>query len=153
LVGIGGKTRKVPELAKAPWATRAWICGWNATSRKKYLFLYSVTIGQHAFLMTGWAEIPRLAAKSQQVIMTAVIAVDARNAFMQVAAVDKPVQNTVLDLSMNGTACLQFVIVLTYTPIERTGPWIPWLIYSRIWCYLRATHLFVLRDERKKYSK
>jgi hypothetical protein len=36
----------------------------------------------------------------------AVIAVDARKAFVQITAVDKTVQNTALDLSINGAACL-----------------------------------------------
>ncbi len=87
-------------------------------NRQKHLFLYPVTIGQYTFLMAGWAEVTCLAAEGEQIIMTAVIAIDAGKSFVQVAAIDNSVEYLFLYPTVNHAGSDQFLIVLSYTLIE-----------------------------------
>ena len=98
--------------------------------------------------MTGRAEITCLAAESEQIIVPAVVTVDAGKSFVQIPAINEPVQDAALDLSMNGAAGLQFIIVPANTLIGRTGPRVSRPINGRMRCCLPATHLSVLRDGR-----
>jgi hypothetical protein len=98
--------------------------------------------------MTSRAEIACLAAESEQIIVPTVVAVDAGKSFVQIPAINEPVQDATFDLTMNGVASLQFIIVPTNTLIERTGPRISRPINGRMRCCLPATHLSVLRDGR-----
>ena len=65
-------------------------------NQKKNLFFYLITVDQHTPLMAARAEVACLAAEGERVIMVEVIAVDASETLVQIAAVDKPVQGTVL---------------------------------------------------------
>ena len=63
----------------------------------QHLFFHPVTVGQHALLMAAWAEVTRLATEGKQIIMAACVTIDAGKTFVQITAIDKPVQDKTLD--------------------------------------------------------
>jgi len=115
---------------------------------QRYIFFHPIAIRQHAFLMASRAEMARLAAESEQIIGPTVVAVDPGKSFVQIPAINEPVQDAAFDAIVNGTAGLQFIIMPANTLIGRTGPRISRPINGRMRCCLPATHLSVLRDER-----
>ena len=85
------------------------------------LIFHPVTVGQHALLMTARAEVTRLAAEGEQIIMAACITIDTGKTLVQITAIDKPVQDKALDLPVNRAHSFQFIIVLTDALVEWTG--------------------------------
>ena len=87
----------------------------------QHLLIHPLAVGQHAFLVTARTEIACLATEGKQIIMPTRITVDTGKSFLQIPAIDKPVQNETLDLPVNRAHCFQFIIVLTDALVERTG--------------------------------
>ena len=64
--------------------------------------------------------------------MAAVIAVDASKSFVQITAIDKSVGYLFLYLTVSHAGTNQFLIMLSYTPIEWAGVGVSWAVYARL---------------------
>ena len=72
--------------------------------------------------------------------MATVIAVDPGDPFVQITAIDKSVEYLFLYPTVNHAGAGQFLITLSYTPIEWAGVGVSWAVYARLCGCFRATH-------------
>jgi hypothetical protein len=61
--------------------------------RREHVVLQPLAVGEHALLVTARTEVASLAGIGQQVVMAALIAEDSREPLMQVAAVEKAIED------------------------------------------------------------
>ena len=67
---------------------------------RKNVFLDPIPIGEHALLVTARAEIPRLARKREQVVLTAFGAIHAREPVVRVAAFEEALDDALFEQAL-----------------------------------------------------
>ncbi len=80
--------------------------------RSQDLLLDPLPEDQHPFLVAGRAEAAGLAGEGQQVLVTALVAVDPGEPLMQVTAVEKALQGLVLDPAVDVPGLAQLLGVI-----------------------------------------
>src|SRR6266853_4713279 len=87
---------------------------------RKNVFLDPIPIGEHALLVTARAEIPRLARKREQVIVTAFGAIHARESVVRVAAFEEALDDAFFEQPLQAPLGSQFGQVAIGALIEET---------------------------------
>ena len=86
---------------------------------RKNVFLDPIPIGEHALLVAARAEIPRLARKREQVVVTAFGAIHAREPVVRVAAFEEALDDALFEQALRpgGT------ITPLFSPRTKTSKW------------------------------
>jgi len=87
---------------------------------RKNVFLDPIPIGEHALLVTARAEIPRLARKREQVVVTAFGAIHAREPVVRVAAFEEALDDALFEQALQAPLGSQFREVAIGALIEGT---------------------------------
>lgn len=81
-----------------------------------------LALGEHALLVTARTEVASLAGIGQQVVMAALIAEDSREPLMQVAAVEKALEDLGLYRPVDQSGGIKIIAVSSHTLVQRTCP-------------------------------
>jgi hypothetical protein len=85
--------------------------------RGEHMFFQPLAVGEHSLLMTARAEVTGLAGVGEQVITTALIAIDAREALMQIAAGEETLEDFGFDRPLEQLCCVELFTVASNTLI------------------------------------
>ena len=88
--------------------------------RREQVVLQPLAVGEHALLVTARTEVASLAGIGQQVVMAALIAEDSREPLMQVAAVEKALEDLGLYRPVDQSGGIKIITVSSYTLVQRT---------------------------------
>jgi hypothetical protein len=90
-------------------------------NRPQHATLDPLDVGEHALLMAARTEVARLAGEGEQQIVTAPAAAEAREAAVQVAALEKALEHVLLDGAAHAPRGAQLRQVATDALPQRTG--------------------------------
>lgn len=90
--------------------------------RGEHMIFQPLTVGEHALLMRAGAEVASLAGIGQQVVMAALIAGDAREPLMQIAAGEETFENLGFYRALDESGGVPLATVMSNTLVQRAHP-------------------------------
>ena len=90
-------------------------------NRRQNFVFDPVSVGQHPFLLAARAKLASLAGKGQQVIVAAAVTVDAREAFVEIPAVNETLEDIVHHRALDPPSRAQLGHMVDHALVQRTG--------------------------------
>jgi len=98
--------------------------------RREQRLLGPLAVGEHALLMTARTEVAGLAGVGQQIVVPALVTIDASEAMMEITADQEALEHLCFDGAGNESGNIEFISMSSNALIQRTCPQVTRAIHA-----------------------